>query len=158
MKKQVITAIVVAGIGMTGLTQAYGAWGKRGGWQECACQQTPQQIEQLDPATQEKLDAFMEQTQDLRKELVMKRAEKRALMRSENPDPAAASALAGELYDLHQTLQAQAEAAGIDEYFQQRRGPGAGGYGMKNMRGGGRGPRAEFMTGQPNGPGQRNRW
>ena len=76
--------------------------------------------QQLDQATQDKIAQFRDDNQDLRKELAMKRAERRALLNSTNPDPAAAAKIAGELFDLQTTLRLKAEAAGVDEYIGRR--------------------------------------
>lgn len=94
-----------------------------------------QMYQQLDKATQDKLDAFYTDTQELRKKIVMKQAEGQALMQSDNPNSAALSKVSGELFDLRTTMQEKAKAAGLDNYIG---GPGMG-MGMMGGRGGGRG-------------------
>ncbi len=88
--------------------------------------------QQLDKATQDKLDAFQRDTQALRKQMVMKHAEMRALMQSETPDPAAVSKLSGELFDLQAAMQDKAKAAGVEDYIG---GPCGMGMGMGMGRG-----------------------
>ena len=96
------------------------------------------------------MDAFFKDTQDLRKEMAMKQAEKQALMRSDNPDPAALSQITGELFDLRTTMRQKAEEADVSQFI----GPMGG-------RGGGPGMRGPGRDGQPRGnmmgnPGFRN--
>lgn len=139
MKKKIIAAVLVSGLAVSSVAMA--GWGRGAGNPGgCYCGQQGY-YQQLDPAVQEKLDAFYNDTADLRKQLVMKQAERRALLNSTNPDPAAASKLAGEIFDLRTTLQQKAEAAGVDQYM----GPG--------MMGGGRGMGPGMMGGRGMGPG-----
>lgn len=146
MKKKLAAAVVIATIGLAGLTQAYAGWGNRGGggnYGNCP-QYQGTQYNQVDPAAQEKFDAFFNDTQELRKGIAMKRAEKQAMLRSDNPDPAAMSKITGELFDLRTTMRQKAEEAGVSELRGQMGRPG--------MRGPGFGP---DMRGQGCGPGQR---
>jgi zinc resistance-associated protein len=152
MKKKIVIAVVVAGLGLAGLNQAFAGWGARaGGW--CPNFQGPGYT-QMDPAVQEKLDTFFESNQDLHKSLIMKRAEHHALMRAENPDPAAASKVAGELFDLRAALQQKAEEAGVSSYLGRMGGHGGPGFCRTGMRGpghGGPGMGGRMMNGA--GPG-----
>ena len=135
MKKKIIAAVLVSGLAVS--TVAMAGWGRGGGNPAgCYCGQQGGYYQQLDPATQEKLDAFYNDTADLRKQMVMKQAEHRALLNSDNPDPAAASKLAGELFDLRTSITEKAEAAGVDQYIGPR-GPRGGGMGRGMMGGGG---------------------
>jgi len=68
---------------------------------------------QLDEATMKARDTFLSETTELRKSMFVKQAEKRALMMSENPDPAQAAKLAGELFDIREQLRTKAMAAGL---------------------------------------------
>ena len=52
--------------------------------------------------------------------MAMKRAEKKALMRSDNPDAQAVARVTGEMFDLRVTMQEKAEEAGVAQYV----GPG----------------------------------
>jgi hypothetical protein len=95
-------------------------------------------MQQRDPAPQEKVSKFFKDNQALQKQMVMKQAEKQAIMQSEKPDPQAAAKVAGELFDLRAAMHDKAEAAGVAQYL----GPMAGGKG-------GRGP----GSGMAGGPG-----
>ena len=87
--------------------------------------------QQLDQATQDKLDAFFRDTQDLRKQMIMKQAERQALMQNTSPNTAAISKVSGEIFDLQATMQDKAKAAGLENYV--------GGPGMRGGMMGGRG-------------------
>lgn len=139
MKKTIIAVALISGLAV--VTTASANWGRGGGnAYNCPCQVGYQQ--QVDPASQEKYSQFFTETQELRKQLTMKQAERRALMQTENPDPAAASQLAGEIFDLRNSLQDKAQAAGISQFY----GRGQAGF----MGGGPRGGRG----GGPRGGGQ----
>ena len=59
----------------------------------------------------------------------MKQNERMALMQSDNPDPARAAKLAGELFDLRASMQSKAQAAGIQGAGGRNcDGPGRGNY------------------------------
>lgn len=81
-----------------------------------------------DPAVYQK---FLADTAATRQELAAKRAEYQALMQSQNPDRAAAAALAKDIFNLREKMRAEAVAQGF--------GPMAG-HGYANCPGsGGRG-------------------
>ncbi len=123
MKKQIIAVAMVAGLILVGTASA-----KRGNYGDCSRHsnnQSGMMYQQLDQATQDKIDQFRDDNQALRKEIVMKRAEKRALFNSTNPDSAAAAKIAGELFDLRAAMRVKAQAAGVDQYMGQRRGMGS---------------------------------
>jgi hypothetical protein len=141
MKKKIAIVAVVAGLGLAGISQASGGWGNRGAnYYNCPMIQNGQ-VSRIDPALQEKRDKFLADSQEIRKQMAMKRAEKQALLRSDNPDPQAVSTISGELFDLRTTLRQKAEEAGIPAAF----GPIAG-----------RGGFAPGMKGRGNGPGMDN--
>ena len=108
MKKTFVIAALVVGMGFIGLQQA-SAEGGMGG----SCLKGSPGYTQLDAATKVKVDKFYIETQDLRKQMVMKHAEAAALMQSTNPDSAKVAQVAGEIFDLKTTLQTKAEAAGV---------------------------------------------
>lgn len=85
----------------------------------------------MDAETKDKYDAFFKATTDLRKEIAIKRAEKRAIMRSDNPDPKQAGQLTGELFELRAQMLAQAEEAGVElaQNKAYRNGHGSGRHG-----------------------------
>ncbi len=141
MKKKLVVAAVIAGLGVAGISQASGGWGNRGAnYYNCPMIQNGQ-VSRIDPALQEKRDKFFADSLELRKQVAMKQAEKQALLRSDNPDPQLASRISGELFDLRTTLRQKAEEAGIPAAF----GPIAG-----------RGGFAPGMTARGNGPGMDN--
>jgi Spy/CpxP family protein refolding chaperone len=115
MKKKMMIMVVVAGLALVGTASAQG--GKGGGYGHHGKMQGGMMYQQLDQQTRDKIKQFRDDNQSLRKEMVMKRAEKRALMNSTNPDPVAAAKIAGELFDLRTAMRAKAEAAGIDNYM-----------------------------------------
>ncbi len=114
MKKALVITALVVSMGVLGLQQAsankgMGGGPGMGGW----CQKGGPGYTQLDAASKAKVDKFYDETKDLRKQMVMKHAEEAALMNAANPDAAKAAKLAGELFDLRATIQAKAEAAGV---------------------------------------------
>jgi len=127
MKKKILAAVVVVGLFSVGAASA--DWGKTGSdFGHHRQIQSGMMYQQLDQATQDKIDAFRTDNQALRKEMVMKRAEKQALLNSTNPDPAAVAQVTGELFDLRTSMRERAVAAGVDQYM-GRFGMGQGGKG-----------------------------
>ncbi len=128
MKKQIVALALIVGLSMA--TVASADWGRGGrGYGNCPQVQGQmmqgQMVQQLDQATQDKIQQFFKDTQPLHKEMAMKRAEKQALMRSDNPDPQAVAKVTGELFDLRTAMHEKAEVAGVDQYV----GPGSMGRG-----------------------------
>jgi hypothetical protein len=78
------------------------------------------------------LDKFRDDTTTIRKEIVVKRSELDALLETK------VAKLTGDLYDLEAELETKAEAAGIDNRYAYRHGPGM-------MRGYGWGPGGHMM-------------
>lgn len=138
MKKQIIAVIMIAGLSLAGTASAN--CGKGGG--DCGRHgkmQGGMMYQQLDQETQDKIDAFKDDNKALRKEMVMKRAEKQALLKNASPDPAAVAKVTGELFDLHAKMKEKAEAAGVDQYMGRfGKGPGSKGRGHGGCQGGGR--------------------
>ncbi len=109
-----------------------------------------------DPAMIQKHNKFMQDTVDLRKQLAVKQAEKRSLMRSAQPDSARVGQLTGEVFDIREQLRAKAQAEGLPMGMMGGFGGGKGmgrgggnwgpcdgmgpGNGMGPGKGGGRGP------------------
>ena len=135
MKKQIVAAILVSGLAFT--TVASANWnGQRG---NCDCpkmQMQMQGVQNLDEATQAKVKQFYADNQVIMKEMAMKRAEKRALMQGDNPDPKLAAQLTGEIFDLKTTIRLKADEAGVSQYIgQMNRGwDGKGGRDGKGRR------------------------
>ncbi len=109
MKKTLMAVVLAAAIGAIGLQQA----SARGPEGKIHGHVLHQQFHHLDKATKQKIEQFQKDTQDLRKQIVMKRAEEAALTRSETPDIKAVRKTAGELFDLRMAMQEKARAAGI---------------------------------------------
>jgi len=94
-----------------------------------------------DPAVYQK---FLADTAATRQELAGKRAEYQALMQSQNPDRAAAAALAKDIFTLREKMRAEAAAQGFGPmaghgYGYGGRGAGCGGGGGCGGRGMGMG-------------------
>ena len=120
MKRPLTIALIIIGIGLVGLNQVYG-WGQRDGtgFYGGAVLNTGPRVNysQLDPAVKEKLDTFYSNTEDIRLEMAVKRDEKRALIRSANPNPETLSRVEGELVDLRTAMRTKAEEAGVTAYL-----------------------------------------
>ncbi|MFT5697567.1 MAG: hypothetical protein ACI8ZB_000415 [Desulforhopalus sp.] len=113
MKKKIVAAILISGLAIT--TVASAKWnGQRGNCDWSNMQM--QAVQNLDDATKAKVKQFHVDNQALLREMVMKRAEKRALMQSTNPDSKLAAQVAGDLFDLRMTLRLKAEEAGVSQY------------------------------------------
>lgn len=139
MKKQIVAIALIAGLSMA--TVASANWGRGGhgggGYGNCPQMQGPMMqgpmMQQLDPETKAKVTQFFKDNQALHKQMVMKRAEKQALMRSDKPDPQVFAKVAGELFDLQTSLHEKAAAAGVEQYLGPmggRRTMGFGGPGF----------------------------
>ena len=94
-----------------------GPWGGGPRWDRSPCGECDgsgiQRQELLDEQTAEARNAFLNETVELRKELTVKRAEKRALMLGDNPDSKRVAELTGESFDLREKLQTMAQEKGI---------------------------------------------
>ncbi len=64
-----------------------------------------------------KIGTFFADTKDLRKQMFVKQAEKKALLHSRTPDAEAIAKITGELFDLRATLQEKAKEAGLPKHF-----------------------------------------
>ncbi|WP_136810470.1 periplasmic heavy metal sensor [Desulfosediminicola flagellatus] len=137
MKKKIIALVLVSGLAIS--TVASANWGRGGGGYNCGTCIQGQAYQQVDPAIQTKIDNFFTDTQAIRRDMAVKQAEKMALMRATNPDPAALSQVTGELFDLRATMQAKAKEAGVDKYIGPMGGRGPGGMGFNGKGGGPRG-------------------
>lgn len=148
MKKKLVALALITGLTMATVASANWGRGQRG-YGDCP-QVQGQMLQQLDQGTQDKIRQFFKDTQPLHKEMAMKRAEKQALLQSDQPDPQAVAKVTGELFDLKITMREKAELAGVDQYV----GPGhKGGMGhMGRMGHKGRG----YGCGQGQGAGMMN--
>jgi|GEM_PF-731773 len=112
MKKAIIAAALISGLTISTGAFAYQGMGGMGQMAGCGFSN----YQQLDAETQAKIDQFRKDTQDLRRQMVVKKAEKRAMMKRANPDPAAVGQLTGEIFDLHTTMVEKAKEAGVEQY------------------------------------------
>ena len=127
MKKILAITALVSVIGLTGFYSASGNWGAGGMGGPGGCGGGGHHLMAgMDDATKTKFKAFLKETQDTRRAMAVKRAEKIALMNGDNPDAVKLGEIAGQLFDLHSTMQTKAEAAGLDGVF--GRGPGSGNF------------------------------
>lgn len=111
MKMQKIALMIVilaATVGLVGLQQATANENWHHGWDHHS-----RHFQKLDKATLAKMEKFRTETSALQKQIVMKRAEEDALIRSEKPNITAVKKAAGELFELKQTMLAKAKAAGL---------------------------------------------
>lgn len=112
MKKTILAVVLAAAVGIIGLQQASAkGLGPQG--------DGAPRFQQVDDATKAKIEKFRAETQDLRKQLAMKRAEERALTRSETPDMDAVRKAAGEMFDLKTAMHEKAKAVGLYPRFKR---------------------------------------
>jgi len=74
----------------------------------------------------EKVDAFFQGTRETRKQLSVKRSERRALMSQDNPDEKRVAELTGEIFDLRNLLDEKAKGFFGDKAPFPYKGPGRG--------------------------------
>jgi len=134
MKKLILAGTVTTMMVFTGVQ---GAMAGPGNMKSSSPQQPcNMQAKQLDPATQEARDTFLNETTALRKKMAEKTAAMRALMKNTNPDPEKAAQLAGEIFDLREQLRTKAKAAGLPAHMMMGKmgdGPMMGGKHHGNM-------------------------
>lgn len=113
MKKLIAAVALVATVGFFGIQQASAQRGMGAGVGNPDCWRANQQnVQVLDAESMKARTVFLNSTTELRKDMVMKRAEMRAIMHGDNPDEKKAAALAGELFELRSQIQAKAHEAG----------------------------------------------
>lgn len=118
MKKGIIALALIAGMAVT--TTSFAHWGNNMGNGGYGYGMQQYMMQQQDPEAREKIAQFLADNKELRKQMAVKQAEKRALLRASNPDPAAIAKVTGELFDLRDAMMTKAEAAGISDLM----GPG----------------------------------
>ena len=128
MKKAIVAATLIAGMALSAPVYAYWGNGQGQGGNRCGTQMVQQ-----NPEMKAKITQFFKDNLELRKQMVMKQAEKRALMRAATPDSKAVAQVVGELFDLRVALMTKADEAGLSDFM----GPGMG-LGMGHGRMGGK--------------------
>ncbi len=112
-KKIVLGLALVGAVALAGIqTAGAGPWG--GG--PCNGNGNPGygcNAGQLNQASQEARNKFMNDTVQIRKDLATRWAEKRALMTSGSPDAKRVARLTGEIFDLREQLRSKADENGI---------------------------------------------
>ena len=111
-KKALIVIALAAMVGFMGLQRASARGVSYHG-------DSPHYFHKMDAGTKEKIEKFRADTKDLRKQMVMKRAEESALIRSQAPNIEAVKKAAGELFDLRLTMVEKAKAAGLFAFKKQ---------------------------------------
>ena len=125
MKKTLLAVLVALTVGFAGyqIAGADPGWGGGmggPGYGNGYCQNYyggPGGGQGLDKETIAKRNKFFDETTDLRKQLVVKRAELKALMHQDNPDEKKVANLTGEMFDLRNQLRKKAEESGIQGGF-----------------------------------------
>lgn len=125
MKKTITVVTLATIIGLTFAYQASAKMGHGGGMGGCDCQGDRIVMRaDLDDATKAEYENFVESTQDLRKEVFVKKATIRALMNAEEPNAEKIGVLSGEIFDLKATMRAKAKEAGLGDVVGSGMGQG----------------------------------
>ncbi len=106
MKMIAMAAVLAATVGIFGVQQAPARGVDYHGKNHQACHK-------VNDVDKEKLAKFRADIKDIRKQIVMKRAEKSALIKTESPNLEAVKKAAGELFDLRMALHEKAKSTGI---------------------------------------------
>ncbi|MDJ0622162.1 MAG: periplasmic heavy metal sensor [Desulfocapsaceae bacterium] len=134
--------VIIVGVVALQQASARGWGGGPGGGYDCPWSGQP--YYQMNEADRTKMQEFRDNTVDLRRQIAMKRAEKMALMRHQNPDPASIAKVEGELFDLRTEMQNKARETGVPVMGGFR---GKGGY--PGMRAAGMGRQGQQMIDCP---------
>jgi hypothetical protein len=132
MKKLIIAVAVVGLLGFAGIqiASAHGGYAQDGGYGYCG--EYYDGDNSNDNATLEK---FRSETNDIRKGIVVKRSELRALLQQDNPDEKRVAQLTGEIFDLETELNEKAADKGVTGRSNYGHGSGMmWGYGHRNGR------------------------
>lgn len=106
-KKIVLAAILTSGLALAITQSAIAQPGYKGYHGQQPCQM------QMDPVAQKARDKFLNETVETRKQLAEKNAVMQSLMHAGTPDTAKASQIAGELFELRETLRLKAQETGL---------------------------------------------
>ncbi|MFH1214975.1 MAG: periplasmic heavy metal sensor [Pseudomonadota bacterium] len=115
MKKTIAAIALAATIGLFGFQNAdaqrgHQGWG--GGPAAADCIRAGQNSQVMDAETKKIYNTFMDATYDLRKDMFSLREQMRALRFAETPDQKAIDAVADQMFDLRNQIQAKAEEVG----------------------------------------------
>lgn len=129
MKKIIATAAILGIISLAGVhaASAHGGRYYSNNYDYCGSYGTYDNTITKNDA--EAIEKFRAETKSVRKEIIVKKSELNALLRSDNPDETKVAKLTGELYDLTAELDAKAEETGIRSRYAYDHGPGMMGYG-----------------------------
>jgi hypothetical protein len=110
MKKLLVTVAMIGLLGFAGIqiASAHGGYAQGGGYGNCG--QYYDGDNTKDNVTWEE---FRAETNDIRKSIVVKRSELRALLNQDNPDEKRVAQLTGEVFDLQTELDKKADTKGI---------------------------------------------
>lgn len=116
--------MVVALVGLTGfaglqIASAHGGYGQGGGYGYCG-----QYGDDENTKGNADLEKFRSETKDVRKSIIVKRSELRALLNQDNPDEKRVAQLTGEVFDLETELEKKATDKGITGRSNYGHGPG----------------------------------
>ena len=109
--KQLLMAVAVVGLlGFAGvqMASAHGGYGQGGGYGYCG-----DNSDGDDTKDNAAWEEFRTETNDIRRSIVVKRSELRALSNQDNPDAKRVAQLTGELFDLQNDLDKKAADKGI---------------------------------------------
>ncbi|KPJ97968.1 MAG: hypothetical protein AMJ60_09840 [Desulfobacterales bacterium SG8_35] len=140
MKKFLIAAALVGVVSLAGfsMVNAHGKYGYGPGKDYDSCDGYGYcNNRSYNEQDKEKASAFLEETKETRKQITVKRSERRALMKQDNPDEKKVAKLTGEIYDLRSLLDEKAKEAFGDNppfgYKRARGGFGNCGRGPRNL-------------------------
>ena len=140
MKKLLVVAALVGVVSFVGfsMVSAHGNYGKGPGKGYGYCDGNGYcNNRSYDEQDKEKVTTFREETRETRKQIAVKKSERRALMSQDNPDEKRVAKLTGEIYDLQNVLDEKAKEAFGEippfGYKRARGGFGNCGKGPRNL-------------------------
>lgn len=111
MKKIIVGTILVIGIASAGVAFAYGNNGQGDGH---PMRPVGGECQMVDQVSADKYRVFQKENKGIFRNLAVKSAEERALGNSTAPDLVAVAKVAGEVFDLHESLRGKAIKSGIE--------------------------------------------
>ena len=92
-------------------------------------------LQERDKIRQDNFNTFLKETAELRQELAEKQTESQKLLLAEKPDRSKIAMVSEQIYQLIDTIQEKAQAAGVEQGL----GSGSGGCGCRQRDQGGQG-------------------